>query len=200
MGMIGESGHQRNRGSIAGIAARIRLFRRVCVTSFNADSDRCARIQEVLVDLAGVTGCPARVGVLRDGWVAFWEAPPGRSAAQPLSVGSVSAQLTALGQLLLAVAGDGASPEMITRESLSSGPAAHHTREDPTKALMVIRLSGVAIARTPSPGGTLGVAVPVRDADDRVVAALELDARDFGQVESVLVDLQAASRRLSVLG
>jgi DNA-binding IclR family transcriptional regulator len=154
----------------------------------------------VLVDLSGVTGCPARVGVLRDGSVSFWEAPPGRSAAQPLSVGSVSAQLTALGQLLLALAGDGASAEAITRESRSCAPAANHTSEDLAKALMVIRLSGVAIARSPRPGRTLGVAVPVRDADDRVVAALELDARDFGQVESVLVDLRTASRRLSVLG
>jgi DNA-binding IclR family transcriptional regulator len=68
------------------------------------------------------------------------------------------------------------------------------------KALMVTRLSGVAIARTRRPGVTLGVAVPVRGADDRVVAGLELDARDFGQVESVLVDLKAASRRLSGSG
>jgi hypothetical protein len=39
----------------------------------------------------------------------------------------------------------------------------------------------------------------IRGADDRVVAALELDACDFRQVESVLVELKAASRRLSLI-
>jgi DNA-binding IclR family transcriptional regulator len=173
-----------------------------CVTSISADSVRCdaARIAEVLVDLAGITGCQTRVGVLRDDRVSYWEAPPGSSAALSLTAGSVAAHLTALGQVLLADAGDGAVDEVIAREWPSTGPVAQRRRMELGKALMVTRLSGVAIARTRRPGVTLGVAVPVRGADDRVVAGLELDARDFGQVESVLVDLKAASRRLSGSG
>ena len=168
------------------------------VTSISADSDRCdaGRITEVLVDLAGVTGCDTRVGVLRDDCVFYWEAPPGLSFAGPsLSAGSVAAHLTASGQLLLAAGG--AVHEVIDRKWPSAGPVAKQEREALVKALMVIRLSGVAITRTRRPGGTLGVAVPVRGADNRVAAALELDAYDFGQVESVLVELRAASRRLS---
>jgi len=178
------------------------------VSRIGADSDRCdaASIAEVLVDLADITGCRARVGVLRDDCVSYWEAPPGGeppagpSTALSLSADSVAAHLTALGQVLLAAAGDGAAQAVIAREWPSCGPVAQRGRDDMARTLMVTRLSGVAIARTPRPGVSLGVAVPVRGADDRVVAGLELDARDFRQVESVLVDLNAASRRLSGCG
>ena len=153
----------------------------------------------MLVDLAGVTGCRTRIGVLRNDSVSYWEAP-GPSAPFSLSAGSVAAHLTALGHLLLAAAGDGVAGQVINREWPSAGLVVRPGREDLGKALKVTRLSGVAIARTRRPGVTLGVAVPVRGADDRVIAALELDARDFDQVESVLLDLKAASRQLSYRG
>lgn len=106
--------------------------------------------------------------------------------------------LTALGQLLLALTRDRAADDVLTRELRSSAATAGITRQNIDRALSLARLSGVAIAPARGPVKALGGRGAGARVGDRVVAAIELDARDFDQVESVLDDLKAAAHRLSV--
>jgi DNA-binding IclR family transcriptional regulator len=173
------------------------------VNSISADCDRSdsARITEVLMELSDVTGSPARIGILRHDGVSFWQTPLRTSTDIPasfsaaLSAATEAAHSTALGQMLLAHADDNTRDGVITHE-LESSPAVSMTRAQVESALSLTRLSGVAMARTGAPGGPLRVAVPVLGVDDRVVAGIEVEARDFDQAESVLADLRAASRRI----
>jgi DNA-binding IclR family transcriptional regulator len=169
------------------------------VSRISTDFDRWdpAKVTEVLMELATVTGCPARIGALHPDGVVYWEATSGATTAARRSVASVPAHRAACGLVMLAFSDAAAADEMITRELRRFGSAGGNTRAEVEQALSVIRLSGVAVTQIQRPGRTFSVAVPVRDADGAVVAGLELDVDGFDLVETILNDLQAASRRLS---
>ena len=147
-----------------------------------------------------MTGCPARIGSLRPDGVAYWESAPEAATTLLRAVASGAAQQTAVGQVMLAFSADIADDDMISRGRRNRGSDGGITCGAIEQALSLIRLSGIAITRNPQPNRRLSVAVPVTDAGGGVDAALELDVEGFDQVESVLGDLQAASRRLSEQG
>ena len=152
------------------------------------------------MELAGTAGGRARIGVLDDDRLTYWETPDPGETASPVSLsrGSSSAPTTALGQLLLAHADEDTSDRVLSRELGASGTAGHLTHREVQAALSVTRLSGVAITRTFAAGGPLGVAVavPVHGVHGQVVAGIEVDVLDFDRAESVLVDLKAAAGRV----
>jgi len=147
-----------------------------------------------------VTGCPARIGSLRPYGVVYWESAPEAATTLIRSAGSGAAHQTAVGQVILALSTDIADDDLTGRGRRNRRSDGGITCGEIEQALSLIRLSGVAITRNPPPNRRLSVAVPVTDAGGGVDAGLELDVEGFDQVESVLGDLQAASRRLSEQG
>lgn len=165
--------------------------------SADCDPQAAARITTVLAELGGAAG-GARFGTLRDDRVTYWRPAPTQASGTtgPLAAGSEPAHPTALGQVLLAHADESVRNRVLTREMGASVGGEPGGRDRLRSALSVARLSGVAVARDSATGAALRVAVPVLAADGRLVAGLEVAARNFDQVESVLPGLMAASRRV----
>ena len=149
------------------------------------------------MELATVTGRQTRIGFLGPDGVGYREFTPGAATAARRFDGAVPAHRAAWALVLLAFRDATATDEMTTRELRRLGSTGGMTPAEIDQALSLIRLSGVAVTRSRRHGRTFGVAVPVRDAHGGVVAGLELDVDGFDQVETVLPDLQAASRRLT---
>lgn len=152
-----------------------------------------ARISALLTELGGAAG-GARIGALRDDGVTYWQPAPSTGTPGSLAARSEPAHATALGQMLLAHADDGVRNRVLTLELGPHAQAQPRLRELLRSALSLARLSGVAVARTHHSG--MGVAVPVLNDDGRLVAGLEVAARDFDHVETVLPGLLAAARRI----
>lgn len=158
----------------------------------------------VVTDLCEVTHRRARLGVLRQGRVAYIEKQVGPLPATGFSANAVlPAHATALGKALLAFSpwevvfpprGLGASADRrlpaFTSRTLTS-PAELH------RALHGIRLGRAAVARGELFPGDWALAVPVFG-DGDVVAALELEVHDWdADHERCLAALAIAARGLS---
>lgn len=157
------------------------------------------RAPYVLEDLAAVTKCRARLGVLRELEVAYIQKEPG---PRPTTAFSAAATLplhaTALGRVLLAF-----SPQRTVEMTILRGLRQYtpHTVTAPVRlrrALGVTRLTRVAVAKWQLEPGVCGVAVPVFGAGGEVLAAIELSVRDLGtDLQPILGPLSIAARSLS---
>jgi DNA-binding IclR family transcriptional regulator len=153
----------------------------------------------VLEDLAKVTRCRARLGVLQELEVAYIEKQPG---PRPVSSFTPAATLpvhpTALGRALLAFA-----PPSIVEITVLRGLRAYtpHTITAPDRfrrALAVVRLTRVAVTHFEFEATACGVAVPVFGAGGELVAAIELTVPDLGrELQSGMAALTIAARSLS---
>lgn len=189
---VGESGH--TRSDHLGCARQ--QIPRGPVTNSATDFDHCdpADVTAVLQDLVTATGCAAHLSSLRG--VVYAQASPVGAAGQRPTSGDVPAHRVPSGQVMLAHASTAEADAVL---SVDLGTQPHGTsRAQVDRLLSLVRLTGVAVAHTPPPATTIGVAVPVRRADGDVIAALEVQARDFDQMESLLDELTTASDRLSV--
>jgi DNA-binding IclR family transcriptional regulator len=153
----------------------------------------------VLEDLATVTRCRARLGVLQELEVRYIEKQPG---PRPVSSSTPAATLpvhpTALGRALLAFA-----PPTTVEMTILRGLRAYtpHTITAPDRfrrALAVVRLTRVAVTRFEFEATACGVAVPVFGAGGELVAAIELTVPDLGgELQSGMAALTIAARSLS---
>jgi DNA-binding IclR family transcriptional regulator len=153
----------------------------------------------VLEDLARVTHCRARLGVLQELEVAYIEKAPGaRPVTSFLPAATLPAHPTALGRALLAFA-----PASIVELTIMRGlrPYTAHTVTAPhrfRRALAVTRMTRVAVTRYELEASTCGVAVPVFEAGGDVLAAIELTVPDLGrELHPVMTALSIAARSLS---
>ncbi|WP_369135178.1 IclR family transcriptional regulator [Modestobacter sp. I12A-02662] len=157
------------------------------------------RAPAVLEDLAKVTRCRARLGVLQDLEVGYIEKQPG---PRPVSSFTPAATLpvhpTAVGRALLAFA-----PPSLVELTILRGLRAYtpHTITAPDRlrrALAVVRLTRVAVTSFEFEAGACGVAVPVFGAGGELVAALELTVPDLGrELQAGMAALTIAARSLS---
>ncbi|HEY0400770.1 MAG TPA: IclR family transcriptional regulator [Blastococcus sp.] len=153
----------------------------------------------VLEDLARVTRCRVRLGVLRELEVAYIEKQPGpRPVSSFLPAATLPVHPTALGRALLAFA-----PVSLVEMTILRGlrPYTPHTVTAPDRfrrALAVVRLTRVAVTRFELEATTCGVAVPVFGAGGEVLAAIELTVPDLGrELQPVMAALSIAARSLS---
>ena len=158
----------------------------------------------VLDDLAGVTGRPVRLGVLRGLQVAYVE-KAGRAPATSFAAGAVlPAHASALGKILLAFA-----PPPAAKAVVAAGLPRYtsHTLTRPgdlLHALSVARLTRTATCDGELVAGECAVAAPVTGPGGRVVAALELRVpglRDLDDTRRLLtVTARGLSRELAAAG
>ena len=160
--------------------------------------DLGTRAPRVLEDLAGATGCHARLGVLQDLAVAHIDHEPGPRPVSAFSAARLPAHATALGRALLAFAPPATVQAVILR---GLPPYTSFTITSPERlrrALSVVRTTCVAVARFELDITTCGVAVPVFGRGGEAVAAIELTLPDLGQeLQRVLGALVIATRSLS---
>jgi DNA-binding IclR family transcriptional regulator len=166
--------------------------------------DSCApalreRAPCVLEDLARVTRCRVRLGVLQDLEVAYIEKQPGpRPVSSFVPAATLPVHATALGRALLAFA-----PPSIVEMTILRGLRAYtpHTVTAPDRlrrALAVVRVTRVAVTRFELEATTCGVAVPVFGPGGDVVAAIEVTVPDLGrELQPVMASLTIAARSLS---
>jgi DNA-binding IclR family transcriptional regulator len=157
------------------------------------------RAPYVLEDLAAVTRCRARLGVLRELEVAYIQKEPGpRPATSFSAAATLPLHATALGRVLLAF-----SPQRTVEMTILRGLRQYtpHTVTAPVRlrrALGVTRLTRVAVAKWQLEPGVCGVAVPVFGSGGDVLAAIELSVRDLGtDLQPILGPLSIAARSLS---
>jgi DNA-binding IclR family transcriptional regulator len=157
------------------------------------------RAPYVLEDLATVTHCRARLGVLRELEVAYIQKEPGPQPATSFSAAAtLPLHATALGRVLLAF-----SPQRTVEMAILRGLRRYtpHTLTAPARlrrALGVTRLSRVAVAKWQLEPGLCGIGVPVFGSGGEVVAAIELSVRDLGtDLQPILAPLSIAARSLS---
>jgi DNA-binding IclR family transcriptional regulator len=153
----------------------------------------------VLEDLARVTRCRVRLGVLQELEVAYIEKAPGPRPVTSFSpAATLPAHPTALGRVLLAFAPNGTAELAILR---GLRPYTCHTVTSPDRfrrALAVTRLTRVAVTRFELEAGVCGVAMPVFGPGGDVVAAIELAVGDLGHnLQPVVAALSIAARSLS---
>jgi DNA-binding IclR family transcriptional regulator len=153
----------------------------------------------VLEDLARVTRCRTRLGVLEELEVAYIEKQPGlRPVSAFVPAATLPAHPTALGRALLAFA-PASTVEMTIMRGLR--PYTPHTVTAPDRfrrALAVVRITRVAVTRFELEATTCGVAVPVFGPGGDVVAAIELTVPDLGrELQPVMAALSIAARSLS---
>jgi DNA-binding IclR family transcriptional regulator len=153
----------------------------------------------VLEDLARVTRCRVRLGVLQELEVAYIEKQPGpRPVSGFMPAATLPVHATALGRVLLAFA-----PASIVEMTILRGLRAYtpHTVTAPDRfrrALAMVRLTRVAVTRFELEATTCGVAVPVFGPGGEVVAGIELTVPDLGrEVHPVMAVLSIAARSLS---
>src|SRR3954447_13744375 len=153
----------------------------------------------VLEDLATVTGCRARLGVLQELEVRYIEKQPGpRPVTSSTRAATLPVHPTALERALLAFA----PPSTVEMTILRGLPAyTPHTVTTPDRfrrALAVVRLTRVAVTRFELEATACGVAVPVFGAGGELVAAIELTVSDLGrELQPVMSALTIAARSLS---
>jgi DNA-binding IclR family transcriptional regulator len=153
----------------------------------------------VLEDLARVTRCRVRLGVLQELEVAYIEKQPGpRPVSSFMPAATLPVHPTALGRALLAFA-----PASIVEMTILRGLRAYtpHTVTAPDRfrrALAVVRLTRVAVTRFELEASTCGVAVPVFGPGGEIRAAIELTVPDLGrELQPVMAALSIAARSLS---
>src|SRR3954466_6699978 len=153
----------------------------------------------VLEDLATVTRCRARLGVLQELEVRYIEKQPGpRPVTSSTRAATLPAHATALGRALLAFA-----PPSTVEMTIMRGLRAYtpHTITSPDRlrrALAVTRVTHVAVTRYELEAATCAVGVPVFGVGGEVVAAIELTVRDLGrELHPAMAALPIAPRRLS---
>jgi DNA-binding IclR family transcriptional regulator len=153
----------------------------------------------VLEDLAKVTRCRVRLGVLQELEVAYIEKQPGpRPVSSFMPAATLPVHPTALGRALLAFA-----PASVVEMTILRGLRAYtpHTVTAPDRfrrALAVVRLTRVAFTRFELEATTCGVAVPVFGPGGELVAAIELTVPDLGrELQPVMAALTIAARSLS---
>ena len=166
--------------------------------------DSCApalreRAPCVLEDLARVTRCRVRLGVLQELEVAYIEKQPGpRPVSSFLPAATLPIHPTALGRALLAF-----TPSNIVEMTILRGLRSYtpHTVTAPDRfrrALAVVRLTRVAATRFELEATTCGVAVPVFGAGGEVLAAIELTVPELGRdLHPAMAALSIAARSLS---
>ncbi|MEU6040063.1 IclR family transcriptional regulator [Actinomadura sp. NPDC047616] len=151
-------------------------------------------------DVYEVTHDNVQLAVLREGRALVVERLRGtRSVPVVTQVGStLPPHATGVGQVLLAFA-----PPQVLEPVLAAGLSRHTPRTitDPDElrdVLARVRHNGYAVTRDDMTVGASSVAVPVRDADGEVVAALSLVARTrSADVRRLLPPLMTAARALS---
>ena len=172
---------------------------RVIGASARGPADLEAQAYLVLQDLSDALDADARLGVLRDGEVAYIEKPAGR---HPISTFEQDRRLpvhaTAMGKALLAF-----SPPEVIHLLLMRGLTAFtpHTVTAPERlrrTLAMARLSRLAVARWEFQVGRSALAVPVFGPHGAVVAAIEVRVEDpAAELATVRPALAVAGRSLS---
>ncbi len=157
------------------------------------------RAPAVLEDLAKVTRCRARLGVLQDLEVGYLEKQPGpRPVTGFTPAATLPAHPTALGRALLAFAPPGVVELAILRGLRAYTPHTVTAPDRLRRALAVVRLTRVAVTSFEFEAGACGVAVPVFGTGGELVAAIELTVPDLGrELQSALAALTIAARSLS---
>jgi DNA-binding IclR family transcriptional regulator len=156
----------------------IRLWR------IGAQASAAAGLRELALphmeDLYEVTHENVQLALLREGKALYLERLRGpRSVPIVTRVGAeLSLHATGVGKVLLAFAA-----EEVAEKAIAEGLPAHtpHTITDPDRLrahLREIRGRGFAVTREEMTLGSCSVAAPVRDADQRVAAALSIVARN----------------------
>lgn len=152
----------------------------------------------VLEDLAAITCCGARLGVLRELEVAYIEKQPGPRPATGFHSGAtLPAAPTALGRALLAFAPAGIVDMALRRGLRAYTPYTTTSPDRLRRALALTRMTRVAVTRWELAEGASGIATPVFGPGGTVVAALELSLPDVGpEVARLLPTLSIAARSL----
>jgi DNA-binding IclR family transcriptional regulator len=166
--------------------------------------DSCApalreRAPCVLDDLARVTRCRVRLGVLQELEVAYIEKQPGpRPVSGFMPAATLPIHPTALGRALLAFAPPSLVEMTILRGLRVFTPYTVTAPDRFRRALAVVRLTRVAVTRFELESTTCGVAVPVFGAGGEILAAIELTVPDLGrELQPVMAALSIAARSLS---
>ena len=153
----------------------------------------------LLEDLATVTKCVARLGVLQELRVAYISKQPGRNPASQFSAAAtLPVHPTALGRALLAFA-----PASLTEAVIRNGLRQYtqHTITSPERfrrAVTIARLTRVAVTRRELDAHLCGVAMPVFGVGGNIIAAVELDVPDLSRgLQRVIAPLTIAARSLS---
>jgi len=136
------------------------------------------RAPHVLTDLCDATGRRARLGVLRDGRVAYVEKRVGSEPVTAFGRGAtLPAHATALGKALLAFA---PSATVATLEQHLTTYTAHTlaSMERLCQALRAIRLTKIALCQGELVAGDYAFAVPVFGPGGAIAAALEVEVAD----------------------
>jgi IclR family acetate operon transcriptional repressor len=151
----------------------------------------------VLDDLAGATGRPVRLGVLRGLRVAYVE-KAGRAPATSFASGAaLPAHASALGKVLLAFAPP-ATAKAVVSTGLPRYTAHTLTRAcDLMHALSVTRLTRIATCDGELVAGECAVAAPVTGPGGRVLAALEMRVPDLRGLDDTRRLLTVTARGLS---
>ena len=151
----------------------------------------------VLDDLAGATGRPVRLGVLRGLRVAYVE-KAGRAPATSFASGAVlPAHASGLGKILLAFAPP-ATAKALVATGLPRYTARTLTRPgDLMHALSVARLTRIATCDGELVPGECAVAAPVTGPGGRVLAALEMRVPDLRGLDDARRLLGVTARGLS---
>jgi DNA-binding IclR family transcriptional regulator len=137
------------------------------------------RAAHVLTNLSSVTGRRARLGVLRDGRVAYIEKLPGSEPATRFCASAtLPAHATALGKALLAFASRG-TVAAVAQNLIVYSAKTLDTPERLHRALRLIRISRQAVACGELVDGEVAVATPVFGPGGTVLAALELEVSDI---------------------
>jgi DNA-binding IclR family transcriptional regulator len=157
---------------------------------------------DVLTELAEITGGRARIGTLHGSGISYLEVSANQGTVgktRRVSFGSSGperAHRAALGQVLLAYAGDGVADQLLAGIPAGGGPDAIFDRDELDLSLSVVKLSGVAMTRGEPP--TLEVAVPVFGPDGQVETALQISASGFQDADAAALDqLRGIAVRLS---
>jgi DNA-binding IclR family transcriptional regulator len=163
----------------------------------------CYNIEElgplVLQDLSEVTGSEVRLGVLRDGHVAYIEKLPGRRPVSGFSNHAVlPAHATAMGKAILAFSSAAVVDSRIKDGLPSYTPFTLTAPDRLRRALMVIRHSRLAVSRWELEPDRCALAVPVFGPGGYVAAAIELRVDDLANgVTTVQPLLRIAGRSLT---
>jgi DNA-binding IclR family transcriptional regulator len=178
------------------------------IASDFSESDVCLyaktvrRTLPVLNELSTATRSEARLGILRGSDVLTLQPPPNpftdRVHAEGLLHGVIPAHAAASGKALLAF-----SPEHVVNHVIAAGLPAftRHTVTSPDilrQKLSTIRLTQIAISLNEFECDRMAIACPIFYGGGRVVAAIELTARDLGrELEPAASALSVACRSLS---
>ena len=153
----------------------------------------------LLQDLSDALDLDVRLGVLRDQRVAFIEKEPGRRPVPTFAAAThAPAHATAMGKALLAF-----SPTRVVTKVLAQGlpsytPNTITSHDRLLQALALTRQTWVAVSWQEHEPDRSGLAVPVFDATNQIVAAVEVPVDDpAAALARLRPTLTLAGRRLS---